>query len=278
MDVVVVISDDNYQQYARTLIKTIGVFNSLNVVHVQIKDNLTEQDSFVISNGSKFTCIRIPQLGKTAEGKRVYSAICRFDMAKNLLLSNPEIETLIYIDADSIVRGPLDPLIELFKRENRTVGLRVRENHQHPYLSGILFFAQQSRPLLDELTTEMIRADLTWGQDQSILAKVLSKNQSYSVLNFESTLVGWDLHKTLLIWSAKGPSRREADAFIFESWSMPYLSRLPRNLNKGFRLTIFALSSLLDKARFRQHFQSLRSQILVLIKNFTSLIKKTDGN
>ena len=89
MDVVVVISDDNYQQYARTLIKTIGVFNSLNVVHVQIKDNLTEQDSFVISNGSKFTCIRIPQLGKTAEGKRVYSAICRFDMARDLLLSNP---------------------------------------------------------------------------------------------------------------------------------------------------------------------------------------------
>jgi len=274
MDVIVVISDDNYQQYARTLIKTIGVFNSLNVVHVQIKNDLTEQDSFVIDSELKFTSIRIPQLGKTAEEKRVYSAVCRFSVIRDLISNNPNIETLIYMDADSIVRGSLDPLIELFTRVNRAVGLRVREHHQHPFLSGVLFFTQQSKPLLDDLTAEMSKADLTWGQDQSVLAKVLLRSQSYGVLNLDPTLVGWELHKTLLIWSAKGPTRREADAFIFESWALPHLGHLPMNFKKGFEITIFALSSILDKAKFRLHFYSICSLILVLTKNSISLFKQ----
>lgn len=273
MDVVVVISDNSYQQYARTLIKTIQVFNYLNVVHVQIKDDLTEQDSFVIDSESKFTDIRIPQLGKTAEEKRVYSAVCRFYVTKNLLIRNPNIDTLTYIDADSIVRGQLKPLIAQFPQGNWDIGVHVR-HHDHPYLTSVLLFSQNSKPLLAELTLEISRSELVWGQDQEVLKKVLSRNQSYRVLNLNPPLVGWKFHKSLIIWNAKGPSGRKIDAFIFESWALPHLHRLPKNFNQGPQIVIFAFSWLLDKAKFRLHFYSTCSLILVLTKNSISLFKQ----
>ena len=275
MDVVVVISDDNYQQYARTLIKTIGVFNSLNVVHVQIKDNLTEQDSFVIMNTSKFTCIRIPQLGKTDEEKRVYSAVCRFEVAKNLLSFNPNIDTLLYIDADSIVRGQLKPQIAEILQGNWDIGVHIRD-HTHPYLASVLLFSQNSKPLLAELTLESSRSELVWGQDQEVLKKVLSRDQRYRVLNLNPPLIGWKFHKSLIIWNAKGPTNRKSEAFIFESWALPHLNRLSKSFNQGPRIVIFAFSWLLDKLKFQLRYYYFRSQIILLIQRIESIFEASE--
>ena len=114
MDLVCVVSDEKYDLHANKLVRSILGSNDIDVVHVRLKEDAVDQPSFVINEDLRLHKIEVPHMNGTSEQKRVYSALCRFAVAKELLETNPTISCLIYIDADSVVRRQLKPLVEMF--------------------------------------------------------------------------------------------------------------------------------------------------------------------
>ena len=237
----------------------------MDVVHVCLNEDAVGQPSFVIEEGIRFHKIEIPHLKGTSEQKRVYSAVCRFAVAKELLEANPTISCLIYIDADSVVRRQLKPLIEKFLKSDATVGLRVRKGN-HPYLSGVLFLGQASKPFLKAIAITLSAADLVWGQDQTELEHVISENPDFEIFALDPTLVGWELSRSLVIYSAKGIDRRRSPEFMFESWALPLLIHFPLLMRRPVYSLIFSISGLLHILKIRERYFVCRSWIARLVK------------
>jgi hypothetical protein len=203
----------------------------------------------------------------------VYSAVCRFAVAKELLEANPTISCLIYIDADSVVRRQLDPLIEKFLTSDATVGLRVRKG-SHPYLSGVLFLSQASKPFLKAIAITLSASDLVGGQDQTELEHVISENPKFEIFALDPTLVGWELSRSLVIYSAKGINRRRSPEFMFESWALPLLVQFPLLLRRPVRQLIFQISGLLHILKIRERYFVSRSSIASLINSIDSSLTR----
>jgi len=271
-NLVLIVSDENYDHYAKNLIRSIHASNSIDVVHVCLKENLARRTSFVLNHEQKLHRIEIPHFSGTEEQKRVYSAVCRCTLARELLEANPTIKSLIYIDADSIVRRQLDPLIQTFLASNSSVGLRVR-NDSHPYLSGVLFLSQVSKPFLDEIILALSTADLVWGQDQTALEHVLSHHPQFQVLALDPKSVGWELCRSLHIYSAKGIDRRKSPEFMLESWALPLLVHIPKKLRRVLRSALFSISGLLHKLKIREHYYFFRSKTLKFVGYLIGLSK-----
>jgi hypothetical protein len=258
MILVLVISDENYNRYANNLICSIQSSNSIDVVHVSLKEGLAQNTSFVLRKDLHLHKIEIPHFGGTKEQNRIYSATCRYAVARELLMANPSISCLIYIDADSLVRHRLEPIVQTFLSGSQCVGLRVRKGH-HPYLSGVLLLGPRSIPFLDETISALTTTEAIWGQDQTVLEQILSTKYESEILELNATDVGWDYCASLKIWSAKGVDRRRSAEFIFESWALPRIKDLTPPLRELIRFAIFRLSSLLHSLRIRKCFYFLRS-------------------
>ena len=265
MIVVLVISDSKYNIYACKLVRSVIASNDIDVVHVCLNEDAVAQPSFVIEEELRFHKIEIPHLKGTSEQKRVYSAVCRFAVAKELLEANPTISCLIYIDADSIVRRQLKPLVKKFLTSDADVGLRVRKGN-HPFLAGVLFLGQASKPFLNEIKITLSSTDLVWGQDQTELERVISNNPKFNVSALDPTLVGWELSRSLVIYSAKGIDRRRSPEFMFESWALPLLIHFPLLLRRPVRSLIFSISGLLHILKIRERYFVSRSCIAKLVK------------
>lgn len=274
MNLVCVVSDSKYDLYASKLIRSVIASNDIHVVHVCLKEDIVEHPSFVIDEDLRLHKIEIPHLEGTSEQKRVYSAVCRFAVAKELLEANPTISCLIYIDADSVVRRQLKPLIEKFLKSNADVGLRVRKGN-HPYLSGVCFLGQASKPFLNAIASTLSSADLVWGLDQTELEHVIAENPDFEIFALDPTLVGWEQSRSLAIYSAKGIGRRRSPEFMFETWALPLLMRFPLLLRRPVRTLIFSISGLLHILKIRERYFVSRSCIATLIKsNDSSLIRR----
>ena len=265
MNVVLVISDSKYELYAGKLVSSVIVSNDIDVVHVCLNEDAVAQPSFVIEEELRFHKIEIPHLKGTSEQKRVYSAVCRFAVAKELLEANPTISCLIYIDADSVVRRQLKPLVEKFLTSDADVGLRVRKGN-HPFLAGVLFLGQASKPFLNEIKITLSSPDLVWGQDQTELERVISDNPKFKVSALDPTLVGWELSRSLVIYSAKGIDRRRSPEFMFESWALPLLIHFPLLMRRPVCSLIFSISGLLHILKIRERYFVSRSWIARLVK------------
>jgi hypothetical protein len=266
MDLVCVVSDEKYDLHANKLVRSILGFNEIDVVHVSLKEGAVDQPSFVINEDLRLHKIEVPHMNGTSEQKRVYSALCRFAVAKELLETNPTISCLIYIDADSVVRRQLKPLVEMFLTSDANIGLRVRKG-SHPYLSGVLFLSQASKPLLNTVTIALSAADLVWGQDQTELEHVISDNPEFKIFALDPTLVGWELSRSLVVYSAKGIDRRRSPEFLFESWALPLLVHFPLLMRRPARSLIFSISGLLHVLKIRERYFQSKSRIARLMKS-----------
>jgi|688.fasta_scaffold196237_1 hypothetical protein len=273
MNLVCVVSDEKYDLHASKLVGSILVSNDIDVVHVSLKEGVVHQPSFAIDEDSRLHKIEIPHINGTSEEKRVYSAVCRFAVAKELLEANPAISCLMYIDADSVVRRQLKPLVEMFLKSDASIGLRVRKG-SHPYLSGVLILGQASKPFLNAITIALSAADHVWGQDQTELANVISHHPEFKIFVLDPTLVGWELSRTLVVYSAKGIDRRRSPEFMFESWALPLLINFPLLMRRPIRSVIFSISGLLHVLRIRERYFIFKSKIAELKNSIDSSISK----
>ena len=90
MNLVCIVSDSKYDLYASKLIKSVIASNDIDVVHVCLNEDAVAQPSFVIEEELRFHKIEIPHLKGTSEQKRVYSAVCRFAVAKRIIGGQPD--------------------------------------------------------------------------------------------------------------------------------------------------------------------------------------------
>jgi hypothetical protein len=268
MDLVVIISDKFYEHHAKCLIDSIQIRNDIAISWIRLSADESESPDFTVS--THFQTINLKQFGVNDEQRRAYASTCRFRVIKQLFENNSDIETILYLDADSLVRRSLFPIISRFNRANSIIGLRTRDHQLHPYLAGFLLFNRKSIDLLGEIAQEVDRNPYEWGSDQDALKNVLSKNTD-SVHKLDPKYVGWDLRFSLIIWSAKGHSRRRSPEFLFESACIQLVHRCPKRMRTAMLPTIFFISQLLSILNVRSLYFSGRqmtSQIVHRVAPF----------
>lgn len=263
---IVLISSGSYHKYAQTLIASISITNDISVCWVQLKDSpTTAQQSFEVKGQTSIVSLSL--IGNTDKERRTFAATCRFEVLRQVLRSNSRFETALYVDSDSIVRGSLDELFEVFERSNAPIGLRVRDEERHPFLSGVILIRRQlSESILDCLVSEVSNEGQEWGADQDALKSCFARNPGIRVHELDPRHVGWDFRRSLVVWSAKGHSRRRQLEFILESFVMRMLDQLPRRISRILLPFVQILTSAVSVLHVRERYFALRSRVSFILR------------
>lgn len=226
---VVVVSDGNYHHHAENLISSLAITNQLHICWIQLGDgNVSE--NFRIGESNGISVLKKQVEGGSAEARRTYAAICRFALIDRIFEANTSLQSIFYIDADSIVRGRIDDLFSRFEESGAVIGLRTRKDDRHPYLAGFLLFNRdRSRDLLGILAAELKGVEHSWGADQDALFKYVSTEFIFEI---EPSFASWDFRRSLRVWSAKGHSRRRQPEFLFETKLVKLLSRFSPKISQ----------------------------------------------
>ncbi len=267
---IVLVSDDNYFGYASDLVSSICLTNRIPIFWIQLVSEGQPKRVDARVNDQVSVILR-RSIGDTSEQRRVYAASCRFEQILDVFELNPNVKSILYVDADSIVRGPLDDLFDDFEISRSIIGVRKRDEDYHPYLAGFLFFDRdRSVVLLDRLVKEVNERDPLWGVDQDVLRDCLSEHQGGQIHEINPRYACWTFNRNLRVWSAKGQSRRRSPEFIFESVLVRSLSALPRGIARLLLHAFQVVTALIYALHIRDRYIQLRIIFVQLLSRYKS--------
>jgi hypothetical protein len=151
---------------------------------------------------------------RTFQEKANY-AVKRFQMLPELLTKHPAV---LLVDVDSIVRRP----IEIESEYDLGVFLRPDKVESRRVLAGLFYCTSRAASFALALADAMKGAHPQWGADQHALWPVYRDlGSQYLVKQFDTSHIDWEPDSDPCIYSAKGPMRRKAPAFVEEvaKWS-----------------------------------------------------------
>ena len=253
---VVVVSDGNYRHYAENLISSLTITNQVHICWIQLGDGNVSED-FRIGESSGISVLQKQVEGASAEERRTYAATCRFALIDRIFRANASLKSIFYIDADSIVRGRIGDVFSRFEESGAAIGLRTRKDNRHPYLAGFLLFDRdRSRNLLGALATELKGTEHSWGADQDALFKYVS---SESIFEIDPNFASWDFRRSLIVWSAKGHSRRRQPEFLFETKLVRSLSRFSPRFSQRVLPLVHLGTAVIHSLHLRENYYLGRS-------------------
>tara|TARA_R110002153_G_scaffold13431_2_gene49971 strand:+ start:4375 stop:5169 length:795 start_codon:yes stop_codon:yes gene_type:complete len=154
-----------------------------------------------------------------------YCSNIKFETLSNLL--NVGVQSVVYLDVDSIVRGDLT---ELYKELNKNDfcffkdkpytqqfegGTRL-EGSDFLYHGGLIGISNnyKTKKIFKKITNTVNKNIYDWDIDEYILPKII--NENVNILNIDSTFKDESLNKESHIWSGAGKTKFTNDIYINE--------------------------------------------------------------
>lgn len=168
-----------------------------------------------------YKVIRHSEKFRTKEHQRAFAANIRARVIFELLNSGEG--PILYLDADSCIRKPLDGLCELMSQYDLVVHQRSHKNKErkqkeHTRLAvGVLGWKQNERAIAaaSQWADAIIPQKFEWFTDQIMLYRTIQSNPDLRVGNLPKHYIDWDFEEDSAIWAAKGP-RKRTDSYAKE--------------------------------------------------------------
>jgi hypothetical protein len=146
---------------------------------------------------------------RTFQEKANY-AVQRYRMLPELLTRHPAV---LLVDVDSIIRRP----IEIEPEYDLGVFLRPDKIESRRVLAGLFYCTSRAASFALALADAMKGNHPQWGADQHALWPIYRDlGSQYNVKQFDNRHIDWEPDSDPCIYTAKGPLRRKAAAFMDE--------------------------------------------------------------
>ena len=176
----------------------------------------------------------------SGQEEKAYCANIRAKTIYKLLL-NKEIDLLLYLDADSIVRKDLSDLVSLIRLHEITILHRFLSKDEHlKFATGVigikktnnsLAFIKHWSDLVDNNIYEWFTDQLSFSKTYNALASEIN------LCNIPKKFIDWEFSLTTSIWVGKGPRKYEKELYKLEE--QYYLLKLKQKTTYGVSLQIY---------------------------------------
>jgi len=217
---IVCISDARYIKHLKNLLKSLHYAENHAAVHlclinIILKKRLEKKLLSIYPN------LNIQFLNKKFNYKHEKRAFCanhRVDFIEGLL--KQQIDSIIYIDADSIIRGKIS-YEDLFD-ENFDIKIHFRNetDYRMKVATGVIAIKNnlKSKQFFQDWRKAITPLKFNWFADQITFHKLYEQhknNMNFSYLN--KTYIDWDFEDESIIWAGKGNRKYKNQKYLKES-------------------------------------------------------------
>ena len=223
---ILIIATESYMNYARSLICSIHenvldftiYLYLINASEEAVNDIKLQTRNLPVEVREKNDWSLDTEKNKHAFKNEVmcWSANVRGEIIKELLTKDKLIG-LMYIDADSIVRGNIDEAFQLHRRCHIMFHFRPKDRDIGNILSGVMFFKKTKVTLefVEQFCEAIKREDiLEWYSDQKGLNstyEAFKGRSDISFFNLSKKYIDWGYHSESKIWAGKGRSKKKKE-------------------------------------------------------------------
>jgi len=224
---ILIVSSESYLDYTKALLASFFIHEKgLNIYLYLINTpkDVTEELKYKTSGYPiNIRNIDRPELSDELDkraGGLIYSELMAFSANVRVsiikeLLETEDIDSLLYIDADSIITKSIEGLFERYKKYNVSFHARPKDG-LIKVLSGIMFYVnnQEARDFVN-LYNDKVNDNgiLTWFADQMSLS-YLYHNYPESYGNISKTYIDWKYSHKSCLWVGKGRSKKKGPFVI----------------------------------------------------------------
>ena len=216
---ILIVSDQEYFEKALTLIKSIRLINNNLKIHyhqINFKKNININDIYFsyenieLDNKTIFNFNNIKYTQKQA-----YCANIRFHIINNLISEN---EYILYLDADSIIRKPINELIESCKLNDLVINKCTKKSY---YRKGFRLrtgvFSIKNTPIMKNFLQHLLKLInlKQWFSDQdSIQDTYIEFNNKIKFKLLDSRYIDWNYDLNSEIWVGKGDNKYKNKKYL----------------------------------------------------------------
>ncbi len=215
------------------------------------------------------------------EDKKAYCANIRADVIYQLM-QKPETSSLLYLDADSIVRKDLSDLLDTIN--NHDLVVLKREEAEEKYLkfaAGVIGIKNSSitQKFIAQWATLVKEQLYEWYSDQLCLYYAYEQFQSQlNTFDLPQRFIDWEFLSTSSIWVGKGPRKDENKIYVLEEEYYLTAAVAGIDTNQGIRnlleQQILVLEA--DKLVLREEKQEQKNNNNKLVNKNKNLIQKKE--
>lgn len=209
---ILIVSDQEYFNKALILIKSIRLHhNDLKIHYHQINFNQKIDINYISYSFDNISLNhdKIYQYNKiNYSEKQAYCANIRFKIINNLISDN---QYILYLDADSIVRKPLNQLIDYCKNHDLVINKCTKKSY---YRKGFRLrtgvFSIKNTPIMLQFLQNLLnRINLNkWFSDQdSIQDTFIEYEDDIKLKIINNNYIDWYYDDTSEIWVGKGENK-----------------------------------------------------------------------
>jgi hypothetical protein len=209
---ILIVSDQDYYDKSLILIKSIRLlYPDLKIHYHQINfkldlkiDNIEySYNNLELDNNKKFKYNNIQYTQKQA-----YCANIRFQIINNLISEN---QYILYLDADSIIRKPIDSLLQLCQNYDLVINKCTKKSY---YRKGFRLrtgvFSIRNTPIMKKFLNNILQNIKLeqWFSDQDTIQDTFIEyvdDISFKIL--EQKYIDWNYNQESEIWVGKGDNK-----------------------------------------------------------------------
>ncbi len=216
---ILIVSDQEYFEKALTLIKSIRLINNNLKIHyhqINFKKNININDIYFsyenieLDNKTIFNFNNIKYTQKQA-----YCANIRFHIINNLISEN---EYILYLDADSIIRKPINELIESCKLNDLVINKCTKKSY---YRKGFRLrtgvFSIKNTPIMKNFLQHLLKLInlKQWFSDQDSIQDIyIEFNNKIKFKLLDSRYIDWNYDLNSEIWVGKGDNKYKNKKYL----------------------------------------------------------------